>query len=234
MTRRTISEQAGRIDPVISMGQRAYDLFARLWPQLATVATGGVMSGLAYVTHTVRAYGPIVIGGVGIFSAILAWAAFATIQFLRTKRARIAAETSAIRKWNSDVSGINPLDDEFRKQRILISDLSHPITQQISNKRFADCELVGPANILLHSGAVGSTSFNNCDLVAIRDGALMQNATVFINVDIYRCAFWKCTIYLPQASLQQFADINGNFVSLTGNAQIDSKPINVPPGATRL
>ena len=48
---------------------------------------------------------------------------------------------SALRKWRDQVSAFNPLDADFVKLRMRISDIASPITNSVENKRFTDWQI---------------------------------------------------------------------------------------------
>lgn len=205
--------------------QKFFDRFESRWSLLslfiasgaAGVVTGWIASGAEWVNQY---------GRLGWWSAFLlgfaisAWG-LAGISWARSQWTK----GSAIRKWKEDVSSFNPLDSEFTKLRMRISDLVNPITQRIADKRLTDCELIGPANVaFLGVGNMYGTTFMNCDVVAVRADALIRNVVVFENVEIVRGRLFNCTVFVPPAVLPQIMAIPGAFsLSLTGNAEYDRR-----------
>ena len=100
-------------------------------------ALGTISAWLTLHTKWLISYGPAAwwfaaLLGVLIGTAFMVGFAFARYQWIKG---------SAIRNWGERVSSINPMDSEFHKLRISISDIVSPITGMVENKRFIDCEL---------------------------------------------------------------------------------------------
>ncbi len=118
-------------------------------------------------------------------------------------------------KWQEQVSSINPLDTEFTKQRIKIQDLAHPINKEIRNKKFTDCELIGPANVLFQDAVVHDPAFRDCEVVVFREGIQMHsnNLIVFIQPNITRGTISNCTIYISPNLVTTFTQMGANIIT---------------------
>lgn len=93
----------------------------------------------------------------------------------------------------------NPLDTIFQRQRIDITDLCNPMEQVVKGKKFLDCEMIGPANILFLYSAPGSAkiignNFSKTDAVCIANHVIPQTAVAFVDCDFERCAFYNVVL----------------------------------------
>src|SRR5262249_28919652 len=114
------------------------------------------------------------------------------------------AYASATNKWKKDVHGINPLEREFNKLIIKISDLAHPMTKKIAGKRFIDCELIGPATFYAVNGSMTNVGFIDCDIVVLHPTAHLANVIVLEDVEVISGKIYNCTIYIPQGDIPTF------------------------------
>lgn len=133
---------------------------------------------------------------------------------------------SAIRKWRSDVETVNPVEKEFSKKRISISEIAHPITRLIDSKRFVDCEIIGPANLVLVGNAGFShVSFINVDIVPTKNGARINNVFILKDCEFIGGTITGVTFFAPGNAFKAFEPIEPHYVSLTGDAAIDKRPL---------
>ena len=193
----------------------------------------GVVSGVGLASAWIAAhttwlstYGPI-----AWWAAALSGAFITTIILIGVVQVRFVwLKGVAIGHWQEAVDNINPLDSEFTRRRINIQDLVSPVTYSVSKKRFVDCELIGPANIMFRSNInANGARFINCDIVMLRPkGAALVNVVPFNDIQIFGGTVSKCTIYLPEAMVDTFINMGARFVSLTGRPDLDGQD-QVPP-----
>lgn len=193
-------------------------------------AVGAISGWIAHHTTWIVSYGAIGWWATALVGALIATAVLVGVAYLRL----IWIKGAAIRNWQKEVTQINPLDAEFTRQRISISDLVSPVTRGVSKKRFVDCELLGPANIVFRSGInANGTGFVDCDIVVIRpNGAFISNVVPFDDVQIFGGVVHRCTIYMPDRMVDDFAKMGGNFVSMTGHPDLDSRVSRGPPAVS--
>ena len=154
--------------------------------------------------------------GAAVVSAVVALISFAKERLVRAR---------AVQHWSQVVDNINPLDHQFHRKRIRISDLAPPVSKKIEGKRFTDCELIGPSNIvILNNVAMQDIEFLNCDIVPTKRnvrlfnvigvegsqivGGSIQNATIFVHPDALGALEAAGAFYYP---------------TLTGDPQIDAR-----------
>jgi hypothetical protein len=232
--KRTWYERLLRIEPGISLTQWGYDRIASNWDRLAAAFIGGGgMSYLAAVTDWMAAWGPLGIGAVGLLAALAVWLVLALAAILRAKAKLHQTSANAIEKWKEQVDSVNPLAPEFHTKRLRIGDIAHPINQRITDKRFIDCELIGPANIVLAGAALNGASFMNCDMVVARHNAFIQNAVVLERVTMIGGKIWNTTIFIGTNDIHHFRAMGANIISLTGVPEIDNQARQGTGGRTQ-
>lgn len=136
------------------------------------------------------------------------------------------------KKWMESADGINPIDREFHRKRIRISDVALPLTGYITGKRFIDCEINGP--VILHmtsKNVLVRNIFHNCDIVYVPNDRLVNTAIVVDSNEFTGCQWYKCTIYTTEETAEWFKIIDGiNFISLTGDSEFDTPQLPEPVG----
>lgn len=182
----------------------------------------GIMTGwAASVSNIFPQHAPFSWMMAGLLGAFIAAAIAFLIGLFRVQLVKAAA----VAKWSEQVDTLNPLDAEFHKKRIKISDLVHPDGNYIEEKKFTDCELLGPCNIIFYQNAtIMHCGFIGCDIVVARDDAQMATAIALRNVQIIGGTLWKCTIIVPRKDLALFKALGARFVTLTGDPSIDEAP----------
>jgi hypothetical protein len=140
-------------------------------------------------------------------------------------------KASAIRKWKEDVSGVNPLDKEFRGVRLKWLDIMNPVSRRIEGKSFHGCELMGPANLFFWQNVFNNrTEFAGCTVVVLKkaeDGGVYPGSSSIMlkNVEIHNSSIYNCTIFIPPDMAMEFARIGTPIITLSGVPEIDSLPL---------
>jgi hypothetical protein len=174
---------------------------------LATVG-GLVVYCMARANDWIKGYGAL-----GIFFAVIIGMLVIVLMCLVVVHIRYKwFYAEAVRGWERRVQNINPLDNDFNAVRIKISDLVHPVTRKILNKKFTDCELIGPENIIFSdtsgNSAVWKVKFGNCNLIVFDPKKItsmaMANFVVIENPNIFRGEIWNCNIFIPPNLLDTF------------------------------
>jgi hypothetical protein len=117
--------------------------------------------------------------------------------------------TASIRnRFYRQTDRFNPMDTIFQRQRIAIADLANPMEQIIRNKKFIDCEMIGPANILMLLSAPGTgkligNTFNKFDAVVISNDAAPQSAMAFVDCDFERCSFYNVVLLIQERNADE-------------------------------
>lgn len=179
------------------------------------------MSYLAAITEAVRPWGPLGIGAAGLLSALTAWIGLGVAHNARSKATLRSAESAAVAKWQEQVTAVNPLSPEFHTKRVGWLDIAHPISERIQNKRFIDCEILGPANIaLIRDAQLDGVTFVDCDFAAVKPSAFVSNVVALENVKVIGGSIWRTTILLPPDMIPVVKPF-AKFITQTGDPEID-------------
>lgn len=181
-------------DRWLSRGSGLYGL----WP----IVPAGASLGMAWLSSTVgwiNQFGAFGWASTGILTFFLVSAALALIGVWREKW----VASWATKNWNLRTDTINPLQSTFESQRIKISEISHPVKNNIENKSFNHCELFGPDVIILVGCTLNGVGFVNCDTVVVKDGATVKNVKVIENCNFFGGTIWNCVILAPRLQFEQ-------------------------------
>ncbi|HTN40295.1 MAG TPA: hypothetical protein VLZ84_04035 [Asticcacaulis sp.] len=196
------------------------------WFYLTGFVSVAAMSGffskmLAMSTPWIKAMGPY-----GIWFFTLIGVAFVLLLIMLCVVVWNMLISAKVRnKWKQRVDSVNPLDIEFHKKRIKITDIANPSTSVVQNKVFTDCDIIGPAVIYLWSrNNFTNYAFYKSDFIVMNPNRTINNAIVFDTVIATNCRFYECTVYIDGQFFQDsFKTTTGiNFVSLTGDADFDT------------
>lgn len=161
----------------------------------------------------------------GFLVASAAWAA------VNVAKERLAVRRT-MEKWAAKVAdSVNPLDDAFHQKRLSLSDLANPVTRKIENKKFTNCELIGPANIfLLKDLRISNVTFIDCDMCPTKDEVALHNVIALESCEIYGGIMAKATVFLHPKTLAiiERSGLGAYYPTLTGNPTIDARK---PPGS---
>lgn len=214
-----------KIEPGVSLSQWLYERLSNNWALLLSLfGGGGVMSYFASITDWIVGYGPAAIWGTGIASALVAWIALSLVAWLLARASESRARATAVEQWKNQVDTVNPLDSEFHKRRIKISDLCDPTSRSIKGKKFIGCELVGPANILLRgTSQMANSTITNCDVAVMQMHTKVRlfNVISLEDISIFDCTIWNCTVFIRPGDVAEFKALGAPFLTLTGDPKVD-------------
>lgn len=104
---------------------------------------------------------------------------------------------------------IDPLAKTFERKRIFLNEFVLPSLPYVEGKTFIDCEIVGPANLILRSGnSVTAQKLPYCDGYVLSDFNLPNNGYVFDNCVFRGCSFNRVSLMLtlPEYALSRGTD----------------------------
>ncbi|WP_149539061.1 hypothetical protein [Siccirubricoccus phaeus] len=90
---------------------------------------------------------------------------------------------------------INPLQDEFKKRRIDVSNLVSPIEPIVRKKRFIECDIVGPYNIALSATRPSEGGMKDCRMTSVCAVMVADNVPIYNFVLFEDCTFERCRIH---------------------------------------
>lgn len=100
---------------------------------------------------------------------------------------------------------INPAQKTFANVRINIHDLLPPAWRIIDSKDFIECDIIGPANVLIEGkSSILNSGYATVDFVLIRQDRGIHNVIVFKDCTFQRCKFFNITIFAPPPYKQKY------------------------------
>jgi hypothetical protein len=197
--------------------------YITVWPLLTSSIITSAITGIATSwTGYFRQFAPIswIIGA--LFGFIIG-----SIIYLEIAIARyVWKRTSIINRWKEHkTDNVNPLLDEFTRTRILLRDFFIPPTTHAKNKKFIDCELLGPLNILLTgSNYFSRVNFKSCDMAVIHENRAIYNVFILENVTMIGGDVINCTFYVYPAHIDLYTKMGVKFITRTGVKAVDDAP----------
>lgn len=200
----------------------------------STAIVGVVVGFLSALTDLMNQYGPVSWAFAGLFAACL-WA-FANILLAEARFRRIKAK--AVDKWSKEeFDSVNPLESEFIKKRININAFSDPVEKAIQGKRFVDCDLNGPAVILLENKlSFSHTHWVDCQFVVLAPRIHnTQNFVTFRDCEFRGGRLANCLVLVYETMLP-YLDFIGkeSYLSITpGELFLSQQHSNIEPKTPR-
>lgn len=167
---------------------------------IGTIGTGVGTGWAAYLTKALEGYAPLSWVAAGLIGAFLF-----VVMFWLWSIARLKVQRRQIdRAYLSPRNNINPLEDVFQKQKINVVDFRRPITDNIRNKTFVDCEVFGPAIVILNGHTTADrVSYIGCDFVKAKALHPIFNAIAFENLTLRNCSVFNVTFLVPEHMVDQ-------------------------------
>jgi hypothetical protein len=129
----------------------SYGAFAQqVWAVLKLIIPAGtfamIMSVLAAISDVLTAYAPFSWAVAGLLCALIASIGLAILGYFRLR----SAEASLLHARAMPPTTVNPLEALFQGKCINLDDFRHPyLPAMYERKKFVDCELYGPAIVML-------------------------------------------------------------------------------------
>lgn len=192
----------GRYSDLLSVGQWVWERSASL---LASAAGAVVIGSLAKATDWLNAWGPIAWGCFGLATfVILAWTISGAGALIAARRLR--GIQALIAEKSLGAAHINPLDRSFFSKRISLFDLTTPMGEPLENKVFDECELVGPAVIVLSNSAFRHNIYHNVEFAIIASDSVktMPNKIILVSSTITKCKIYNVIFLVPEKFRDEF------------------------------
>lgn len=194
---------AGFRRALLWVANRAWDIFIN-WPFLSALIGGGVMTYATTVqdwmltnpvSSAVLIIGTMVIVGLAV-ARIRLWVSRRDVE--KANERYIAGRTNG--------SLVNPMDVIFEGRRIDFRDMTRPLTDEVRNKTFRRCQIVGPTNVIL----MGSTNLAGqsgiaCDAVYCDNLVHVSNAIRLTDCDFRDCEFFNVTFMVGPEDYERFS-----------------------------
>jgi len=211
--------------------QKLFDRLESRWSLYGLLGGSGTVSAMSgwIAAHTkwLDGYGAIGWWFAALCGGLLFAMIFLAICWGRWK----LIQAKAVNQWSKAVDAFNPLEREFRNLRISLAELANPVTKEIAGKRFINCELIGPATILLGNGnGFRQSEFYNVNMIPVKDNYPISPLYMLVGCDVIESRIMDANILFPLTAVPMLeAGFNQSlpYISLTGVAEIDNRP---PPG----
>lgn len=168
------------------------DQLIERWPVILTaILGGGGFAYLASVSAFFMAYGPIVLGAVGLLAVLAIGAAVAMLGFGRNRLAYAQYLRS-----KGLAQGTNVLSPTHTHERIQLHDFYHPFFKPTENVRFEQCDLMGPGNIYLSGCTLLHCAFIECEIVIVRPDRAVTGAMQFKFCTLVRSRLFRATLVM--------------------------------------
>ena len=188
-------ENLQRVDRLVSFA----DKLVRWVPVLfGTAATSWGSAWATYASTTYTKFGALSLWVAALLGALSFLAGYSLWTY-----ARLNVEKSAFARERAKQPGaIDLMQDVFTKQRINLQAFKGLFSEPVENKTFVDCELVGPAVILLAQNvSISGAHFTNCDLIRVARDRIIYNAQPLQNVTITRGRLIGVTLLVPEVGV---------------------------------
>jgi hypothetical protein len=182
----------------------------------------------AHATEQLKPYAPFS----WAFGALVGALFFAALFWLVSKGRSLWISSTITRTFHQiKAPTTNPLEPVFQTQRINISELASPVNRLIANKTFMDCEIIGPANLILAAthpggGSMNQCNFINCVAVGVRDRGAVPFGLFLQDCTFLRCRLFGVVLFIPRSEQAHFR------ASMPGFTWITEEPVTDPPIAT--
>ena len=168
----------------------------------------GIPAWAAHATEWLNEYGPITwvaSGFVGVFLlSMVSWFGVLTLTKLRT--------IMLIRKISERADAINPMDQHFYSKRINLQWFVPPSGDEVQNKTFTKCEIIGPLNIIPFQCPIIKSVYVSADYIVVRNetlGRTILNGHVFRNCTFVECKFYYISFLVGEAAYSVFDATGG-------------------------
>ena len=159
----------------------------------------------AKATELFSAYAPFSWVSAGICGGFIVSAAYWLFASSRAKWVRTKYDNTMMLRGGM----VDPLAKTFEAKRIYLSEFVLPSHPLVEGKTFIDCEIIGPANVLLVSGnSIAEGRSPSCDAVALRDGDVPINGVFLRNCTFRGCSFQRVTFLISEQEIDPNRDIN--------------------------
>lgn len=174
--------------------QRFLDRLESRWALILVVGgSSAVTTWLAFITDWINALGPIAWAAAFFAGAIVS--AFSFWLFaMAYGRFLLAKET---REYVSK-TGANPLDKNFDGKLVKISAFYSREYVPHKNKRFRNCNVSGPGNIVIFNTiSMYGCDFRHCQIVIVNPIQTLFGVTIFEDCIFDDCTMTNLTFFMP-------------------------------------
>jgi hypothetical protein len=201
-----------------------WDIISSIFNWSWTIGGGAVVGWGTWATGLFAQYAPFSWVAAGVVGAIIAALITAVVAWSRTK----LSYARYIDRSGSPGDNVNPLDDSFHRKRIsLTSFVSPPYNNLVRGKTFDQCELFGPAVVVLRGNITMShNEIHFCDFVAIGNKAVPVNGISFADVTIIRSKMFGIVFLVHESRVQSMIDQGIPFITYVPEKERTKQGVN--------
>ena len=163
----------------------------------------GVPAWAAHATVWLNQYGPITwvacgFAGLIIVGIVANLSAFALTKF-RTIR--------MLKRLSERADAINPMDGHFHSKRINLQWFVPPSGDEVRDKTFIKCEIIGPLNVVPFGCSILKSMYVSADYIMVRNESLdgmIRNGHIFRNCTFVECRFYFISFLVSEAAYPVF------------------------------
>lgn len=173
---------------------------------LGTSGAVAVVSGyFGSTVHWINQFGAFGWWMAGLVGFFLASVSLGAVSWARQRWVISAAAVRLAERTDT----ANPLQREFHKLKINLQDMAHPITRQIRNKRFMDCQILGPGVLVIQNkNIISYCELTNCDAVKTSQGTMIYNGLLLDECEFLRCEFINFIFVASDNLIEMMPGIN--------------------------
>jgi hypothetical protein len=198
------------LDKLLSIGQ---------WAIKAAIALSAfaIPAWAARAANILGEYAPFSWVAIGILGALALAGAYALWGWGRQRHRRASYDKRMLQRG----SYVDPLEKTFERRRIFLNEFALPSHPLIEDKTFIDCEIIGPANIILDTGnRVDEPRFPLCDTVLMSAPARPFNGYAFRRCAFRGCSFQRITFLIPAHEYEMARGVDWlNWITLHPDAE---------------
>ena len=144
-------------------------------------------------------YSPLSWVAAGFAGLFLGAFIFALIAWARSKWVRARYDAKMI----AGGSYVDPMAKTYEDRRIFLNEFCLPSHPLIEKKTFINCQIIGPANIVLETGNnVQDATYPISDAVLMKPDHKLFNAVIVRNCIFRQCSFQRVTFLVPAAEYE--------------------------------
>lgn len=209
---KTKPEKLGILSNLLSVGQWSWNTVTVL---MTSAVGAGIMSWLASLTTWINSYGSIAWGAVGLATLlVLLWAITGSQAMIANSRLKNAQARIADKSY--DTAMINPLDQNFAGKRISLHDLRTPLGEPLIGRVFNNCELLGPAVIIMNGGGLNGCTFASVEFGKIKNEFFpLPNKLSLEDCQLVGCKVYNVIFLVPEMLVSKFENDMPNMKWIT-------------------
>lgn len=105
-------------------------------------------------------------------------------------------------------SHTNPLENEFDRKTIRVSDFFDHFYIGHKRKIFKRCRIEGPGLIYIPNSSLIDCHLKFCQIVIIKGGTHMTGVTIFESASMFNCEILNCTILLTRSEYDSISHLH--------------------------